>query len=83
MRLLEPDVWNLGAVAGVPAKRRPSGPSGAVDQEQDELERVGEADEVELGLSLSARRPRCRSRGRRKRVSRRARDPLPTAASLE
>ena len=83
MRLLEPDVWNLGAVAGVPAKRRPSGPSGAVDQEQDELERVGEADEVELGLSLSARRPRCRSRGRAEAGVKEARDPLPTAASLE
>ena len=49
MGLLEPDVWNLGAVAGVPAKRRPPEPSGVVDHEEDELERVREADEVKLG----------------------------------
>jgi hypothetical protein len=49
MSLLEPDVRNLGALAGVPAERCPPEPSRVVDQEEDELERVGEADEVELG----------------------------------
>jgi hypothetical protein len=49
MRLLEPHIRNLGAVAGVPAKRRPAELSRVVDQEQDELERVREVDEVELG----------------------------------
>ena len=47
--LLEPNVRNLGAVAGVPAERRPPEPPRVVDQEQDELERVRKADEVELG----------------------------------
>ena len=45
---LEPDVRNLSAIAGVPAQRRPPEPSRVVDQEQDELEGVWEADEVEL-----------------------------------
>ena len=49
VRLLEPNVRNLGAVAGVPAQRRPPEPLGVVDQEEDELEGVREADEVELG----------------------------------
>jgi hypothetical protein len=48
MRLLEPHVRDLAAVAGVPAKRRPPEPSRIVDQEKHELEGVGEADEVEL-----------------------------------
>ena len=47
--LLEADVWNLGAIAGVPAERRPPEPPRVVDQEEDELECVGEADKVELG----------------------------------
>ena len=47
--LLEPHILNLGAVAGVPAQRRPPEPAGVVDQEKDELERVREADEIELG----------------------------------
>ena len=49
MRLLEPHIRNLGAVAGVPAKRRPAELSRVLDQEQNELERVREVDEVELG----------------------------------
>jgi hypothetical protein len=48
MRLLEPHVRDLAAVAGVPAKRSPPEPPRIVDQEQDELEGVGEADEFEL-----------------------------------
>ncbi len=49
MCLLEPDVRHLGAVAGVPAKRSAPEPLRVVDQEEDEFERVREADEVELG----------------------------------
>ena len=40
MRLVEPHIRNLGAVAGVPAKRRPPKPSRVVDQE-DELHASG------------------------------------------
>ena len=49
MGFLEPDVADLVAVTGVPAERRAPEAAGIVDQEQDELERVREADEVELG----------------------------------
>lgn len=49
MRLLEPDVRDLAAIAGVPAEGGAAEPSRVVDQEQDELERVGEDDEVKLG----------------------------------
>jgi hypothetical protein len=47
--LLEPDIRDLAAVASVPTKRRPAEPSRIVDQEQGELERVGQAHEVKLG----------------------------------
>ena len=49
VRFVEADIRNLGAVASVPAKPRPPEPSRVVDQEQDELERVRQADEVQLG----------------------------------
>ena len=48
MGFLEPDVADLVAVAGVPAERRAPEAAGVFDEEQDELERVREADEVEL-----------------------------------
>jgi hypothetical protein len=51
---LESYVRNLGAVAGVPAKCRTAKPLRVVDEEQNELERVRETDEVEL---------RCRRQG--------------------
>jgi hypothetical protein len=47
--LLKPDVRDLSAVAGVPAKRGPPEPPRLVDQEEDELERVREAHKVKLG----------------------------------
>ena len=56
VRLLEPDIRDLGAVAGVPAKRRPLEPSRVVDQEEDEFQRVREADEVELGCRRQSHR---------------------------
>ena len=49
MGLLEPNVFDLGAVAGVPAKRRPPKPPRVVDQEENEFECVREADELEFG----------------------------------
>ena len=55
MRFLEPDVADLVAVAGVPAQGRAPEAAGVFDQEQDELERVREADEVELVAAESAR----------------------------
>jgi hypothetical protein len=48
VRLLEPDIGEVGAVARVPAERRPSEPSRLIDQEEDDLEGVWEADVVEL-----------------------------------
>ena len=42
-------VLDLGAVAGLPAKRRPPESPRVIDQEQDELEGVGQVDEVEVG----------------------------------
>lgn len=48
MGFLKPHVLNFGAVAGVPPKRRPPEPAWVLDQEEDELERVRQADEVEL-----------------------------------
>jgi hypothetical protein len=48
MRLLEPHVRDLAAVAGVPPKRCPPEPPRIVDKEEHELEGVGEADEIEL-----------------------------------
>jgi hypothetical protein len=38
MGLLEPDVLELTAVAGVPAQRRPAEPPRFIDQEEDDLE---------------------------------------------
>jgi hypothetical protein len=49
VRLLEADIADLAAVAGVPAKRCPPKPLRVVDHEENELERVRETDEVELG----------------------------------
>jgi len=49
MSLLKADIRKLAAVARVPAQRRASKPRGLVDQEQDDLERIGQAHEVELG----------------------------------
>ena len=63
MCLLEPDVGNVAAVAGVPAQRRPSEPLRVVDQEEDELEGVREADEVELGRGRAGHGRVLRSRG--------------------
>jgi len=48
MSLLETDVGELAAVPRVPAQRRAAEPSRIVDQEEDELERVREADIVQL-----------------------------------
>lgn len=48
MSLLEPDVWNVGAVPGVPAQGRSPELARLVDQQPDELESVGEAHVVEL-----------------------------------
>jgi hypothetical protein len=45
--LLKADVRDLAAVPSVPAKRRPAESPTIVDQEQDELKRVREADEVD------------------------------------
>ena len=45
---LEADVGNVGAVPSVPTERRPPEPRGLVDQEQNQLERVREAHEVEF-----------------------------------
>ena len=45
LSLLEPDIRNLGAVAGVPAQRRAAEPSRVIDYQEDELERLGKADE--------------------------------------
>ena len=68
LRLLEPNVRHLAAIASMPAKRRPPEPPGVVDQQQDELERVREADEVELGrCGRSATVALRESRARRKR----------------
>jgi hypothetical protein len=47
--LLESHVGHIGAVAGMPAERRPPEPPRLIDQEQNELERVRQAHEVELG----------------------------------
>lgn len=47
--LLESNVLNLAAVPRVPAQRRPAEPSRVIDHEEDELERLGKAHEVELG----------------------------------
>jgi hypothetical protein len=58
VRLLEADIGQLATVAGVPAQRSSPKPPRVVDEEEDELERIREADEVELG---------CR-RGRDRRV---------------
>jgi len=41
---LEPDVSDLAAAPGVPAQRRAAEPPRLIDQEQDKLERVREAD---------------------------------------
>jgi hypothetical protein len=63
MGLLKPNVRNLGAVGGVLAQRRSPEPSWVVDQEQDELERIREADEVELGTSRERHGLPARARG--------------------
>ena len=47
--LLEPDIGKVTAVTGVPAERRSAKLRGLIDQEEDELERVRQAYEVELG----------------------------------
>jgi hypothetical protein len=53
----KPNVGEVGAVAGVPAERRPPEPSGLIDEEQYELKGVEEADIVELrGRSQGDRR---------------------------
>ena len=49
MRLLEPDIADLGAVPRAPAQRRAAEPSRVVDHEEDELERLGKAHEIKLG----------------------------------
>jgi hypothetical protein len=48
MGLLELHVRHLGAVAGMPTQGRAAETPGVVDQEQDKLERVREADNGEL-----------------------------------
>jgi hypothetical protein len=45
---LETDVGKIAAIPGVPAERRPPELRGLVHQEEDELERVGQAHEVEF-----------------------------------
>ena len=65
--LLEPNVLDLGAVAGMPAQRRPPKPPRIVDQEQNELEGVRKADEVELGCGGERDRWLPVSRARRRR----------------
>jgi hypothetical protein len=47
--LLKANIGDLAAVTGVPTKRGSAESPGIVDQEQDELERVREANEVEFG----------------------------------
>jgi hypothetical protein len=47
--LLESDVRQVAAVAGMPSERRPPELPRLIDQEQDELERVRQAHEFELG----------------------------------
>jgi hypothetical protein len=49
MSLLEANIRDLGAVAGVPAQSRSAEPARLVDQEQHQLERVRKAHEVKLG----------------------------------
>jgi len=56
MRLLKPDVRELAAVTGVPSQGRPPEPPRLVDQEEDDLEGVREADKVELGGGEGDRR---------------------------
>ena len=56
VRLLEADVGELTAVAGVPAQRRPPEPPRVLDEEEHDLERVGEADPVELSRGREGRR---------------------------
>lgn len=46
--LLESNVLNLAAVPRVPAQRRPPEPTGLIDQHEDDVEGVGEADVIEL-----------------------------------
>ena len=68
LRLLEPDIRNLGAVAGVPAQRRPLEPGGLrFEQDQDELQRVREADVRESAAAASATVALRESSARRKR----------------
>ena len=43
-RLLESNVLNLAAVPRVPSQRRPPEPPGLIDQQEDDLEGVREAD---------------------------------------
>ena len=66
--LLESHIWNVGAVAGVPAQRRPAEPPWLVDQEEHELERVREADEVKLRRGGERTVAFCESSARRKRA---------------
>jgi hypothetical protein len=71
MSLLEPDVRDLGAVAGVPAQRRPPEPAGVVDQRLDEL---GERDRDSLRrLASHASDPRVTIPARWKRLGTRTR----------
>ena len=68
MGLLESHVRHLAAAAGVPTQRSPPKPFRVIDQEEDELERVREADEVDLGAVASATVLLRGSRARRKRA---------------
>jgi hypothetical protein len=51
MSLLKSDVGEVRAVAGVPAQRGSPEHRGLIDQEEDDLESVREADKVELRRS--------------------------------
>ena len=58
--LLDANVRHLAAVASVPAQRRSPEPPGIVDQEKDELERVGQASPEIPRLACQRRRLRVR-----------------------
>jgi hypothetical protein len=68
VRLLEPDVWNLGAVAGVPAKRHTAEPSGVVDQEEHSSSASGRLTKSSSVAVASATVAFRESRARRKRA---------------